>query len=55
MDNIGYKRYSGEIQILRKDFPRDDRVNVIGRVNKDYFDILNCVKNKSKIRFIWSF
>lgn len=32
MDNIGYKRYSGEIQILRNSFPQDDRVNVIGNV-----------------------
>lgn len=52
MDNIGYKRYSGEIQILRQSFPQDDRVNVIGTVDKDYFNIMNCVKNGNKIRFI---
>lgn len=52
MDNILYKRYSGEIQILRKYLPQDDRVNVIGKVFDDYIDIMDCIKNKEKIRFI---
>ena len=51
MDNIKYKRYSGEIQILRKDLPQDDRVNVIGKVQDDYLDIMECIKNRDKIRF----
>lgn len=52
MDNIGYKRYSGEIQIPRKDLPQDDRVNVIGSVNEAYFNIMECIKNGDKIRFL---
>ncbi|HSH36027.1 MAG TPA: MupG family TIM beta-alpha barrel fold protein, partial [Schnuerera sp.] len=52
MDNIGYKRYSGEIQILRQGFPQDDRVNVIGKLKNEYLDIINCIKNRDKIRFI---
>lgn len=32
IDNSEYGRYSGEVQILRQDFPADSRVNVIGRV-----------------------
>lgn len=52
MDNIGYKRYSGEIQILRRLLPQDNRVNVIGKVVDDYLGIMNCIKNKEKIRFI---
>ncbi|MCR1900295.1 MupG family TIM beta-alpha barrel fold protein [Irregularibacter muris] len=52
MDNVGYKRYSGEIQILRQSFPQDSRVNVIGRIDNDYLDIMQCVKNREKIRFI---
>src|SRR5699024_9780052 len=42
MDNAGYKRYSGEIQILRKDLPQDNRVNVIGSLDNGYLDIMNC-------------
>lgn len=52
MDNIGYKRYSGEIQILRKELPQDRRVNVIGKVEEDYLDLLEVIKNRDKIRFI---
>lgn len=52
MDNVNYKRYSGEIQILRKSLPQDDRVNLIGRVNQEYLGIMDCIKNKKKIRFI---
>ncbi|GFN34602.1 MupG family TIM beta-alpha barrel fold protein [Tepidimicrobium xylanilyticum] len=52
MDNIKYKRYSGEIQILRQNFSRDDRVNVIGKVHDDYLDIMECIKNRDKIKFI---
>lgn len=52
MDNIAYQRYSGEIQILRKDLPQDDRVNVIGYLDEAYFDIMECIRNGDKIRFI---
>lgn len=30
IDNEGYKRYEGELQILKKDFESDERVNVVG-------------------------
>lgn len=52
MDNILYGRYSGEIQILRHNLPQDDRVNVIGKIETEYQDIINCVKNGKKIKFI---
>lgn len=52
MDNVNYKRYSGEIQILRKSLPQDNRVNIIGRVKENYLDIMDCIKNKDWIRFI---
>ena len=52
MDNIGYKRYSGEIQILKKDFPADSRVNVIGSVSEKYLLLLDAASNGSKIRFV---
>ncbi|NLY45383.1 MAG: DUF871 domain-containing protein [Tissierella sp.] len=51
MDNIGYKRYSGEIQILRRRFPQDDRVNVIGKLNSNYLSLMDCAKNGGQIRF----
>ena len=35
IDNQLYKRYSGEMQVLLNDFEADERVNVIGYVNKE--------------------
>ena len=49
MDNADYKRYSGEIQILRTDFGADSRVNVIGHVLHPYLGLLSLIPNDSKI------
>ncbi|WP_067841469.1 MupG family TIM beta-alpha barrel fold protein [Amphibacillus sediminis] len=52
MDNERYKRYSGEIQIMRRDYQQDDRVNVIGKIVKPYLPIVDCIKNGDRIKFI---
>ncbi|WP_440894697.1 MupG family TIM beta-alpha barrel fold protein [Amphibacillus sp. Q70] len=52
MDNLHYQRYSGEIQILREDYPEDWRVNVIGEVSPDYLSIVDMIKNGDQIQFI---
>lgn len=44
IDNELYGRYSGEIQMLREDFPGDEWVNVIGRVAERYLPLLDCIK-----------
>lgn len=44
VDNDLYGRYSGEIQLLRDDFPGDERVNVIGHVAEKYLPLLDCIK-----------
>ena len=49
IDNYLYKRYSGEIQILRKDLPKDDRVNVIGYIPERYHLLLENIPNYGKI------
>lgn len=51
IDNYLYKRYSGEIQIIRKDLPKDDRVNVIGYIPERYHMLLGNIPNYAKIRF----
>lgn len=51
IDNVGYKRYSGEIQIIRESLPSDDRVNVIGFIPEKYHLLLDCIANGRKIRF----
>lgn len=52
MDNELYKRYSGEVQILRSDFKEDERVNIIGEVSDEYLDVPDLIPNGSKIRLI---
>ena len=50
IDNKNYGRYSGEVQILRETFERDDRVNVIGQVDPCYHSLLKNIPNGAKIR-----
>lgn len=43
MDNSLYSRYSGELQLVLRDLPRDERVNVIGRVEPSYLLLADCI------------
>lgn len=43
MDNEGYLRYCGEVMICRKDYPRDERVNVIGRIREEDLPVLDLI------------
>lgn len=52
VDNMLYGRYSGELQIIRTDYPADERVNVIGKVDEKYLPLIDCVPNGSKIRLV---
>ena len=52
MDNVGYGRYSGEIQLMRQDFPADEKVNVIGEVPPAYHLLLDCIRRGSTFRMV---
>lgn len=52
IDNIGYGRYSGEIQVTRADFAADEKVNVIGSVSEKHLLLLDCVRRGAKLRFV---
>ena len=54
MDNIGYGRYSGEIQLVRADLPADEKVNVIGEVPAEYDLLLDCIKRGKTFRMVKS-
>ena len=43
VDNVLYKRYCGEIQIMKENYPQDERVNVIGKVKDDYLGLLKMI------------
>lgn len=51
VDNVNFKRYKGEICIVLKDLPLDERVNVIGRLHTTEF-LLTSVINKNSFRII---
>ena len=52
IDNKNYLRYSGEIQIMKKDFIKDDRVNVIGRIKDEYLEELDYIEAGNRFRFV---
>lgn len=51
IDNIGFKRYSGELQICMADLPRDDRVNVVGYIQGEEQTIADLIKPGTRFRF----
>lgn len=43
LDNSRYSRYSGELQLVLRDLPADERVNVIGHVETPYLLLADCI------------
>ena len=43
IDNSRYGRYAGELQIVLKDLPADEKVNVVGRVVTTDLCLLECI------------
>lgn len=52
MDNKLYGRYSGEIQMIRGEFPADDRVNVIGHVPENAWLLMECIAGGRKFTLV---
>lgn len=52
MDNAGYKRYSGELQLVRQSLPEDSRVNVIGQVSPRHVSVIDCVRRGAGFQLI---
>ena len=52
IDNKHYLRYSGEIQIMKKNYKQSDKINVIGNVVDIYFPLLELIKPKDKFMLI---
>lgn len=43
LDNYGYLRYMGELQLAKVDLPANEKVNVVARVNDASLDLIDCV------------
>lgn len=52
MDNFLFGRYGGEVQLLKRDFEMDARVNVIGYIHPEFIALLDYVDGDTKIKFI---
>lgn len=45
-------RYSGEIQLTKKDFPMDARTNVLGFIHPDYVELVDYIDRDTQIKFV---
>ena len=52
IDNEKYGRYTGEVQLIRKDLPADDRVNVIGQVVPEAGLLLPLIRGGQKFTLV---
>ena len=52
IDNKDYLRYSGELQILKKTLPPDNRVNVVGNIYADDLVLLKYIDDETKFKLI---
>lgn len=52
IDNKDYLRYCGELQVCKKDLPKDKRVNVLGKVIDEEVFLLDYIEDETKFRFI---
>lgn len=51
LDNEGYLRYMGELQICKKELPRDERVNVIAVVEEEELFLLDYIEDEIRFKF----
>lgn len=52
IENMLSGRYSGEIQICKKDFPMDARTNVLGFIHPDFVELVDYIDRETKIKFV---
>ncbi len=52
IDNEGYQRYAGELQITLCDLPADERVSVVGRVVQEDWPLVDLVEPGGKFRLV---
>lgn len=53
VDNELYKRYMGELQIIKRDLPPDERVNVIAKISDDELFMLKYICSETNFSFVF--
>ena len=51
IDNYGFKRYSGELNICLIDMPQDERVNVVGHIPEEEHMLVDLIRQGTKFKF----
>lgn len=52
MDNADYGRYSGEVQLVRRDLPADPKVNVVGTVSERHLLLADGIRNGARFSLV---
>jgi len=52
IDNSGYGRYMGELQLVTHDMPVDERVNVVAQIVPEEIFLLDCIKPGQAFAFV---
>lgn len=52
IDNEGYKRYMGELQITKRDLSANENVNVLGKIINEDKDLINFIKGRVRFKLI---
>ena len=50
ISNERYLRYEGELEIVRRDLPEDERVNVVGRIVPDDLKYIPFIQKEMGVR-----
>ena len=52
LDNIDYRRYAGELQIIKRPQPADPRTNVIAHIREEERFLLPCIRPGARFRIL---
>ncbi|WP_321384878.1 MupG family TIM beta-alpha barrel fold protein [uncultured Enterococcus sp.] len=52
VDNIGYGRYMGEIQITKRDLPRNEKINVVSKIVNEDRALIQAIKGGARFKLV---
>lgn len=52
LSNTDFKRYMGQVEIVKKEIPKDERVNIIGEISDTDIPLLKYIKRGRKFKIV---
>ncbi|WP_086347357.1 DUF871 domain-containing protein [Candidatus Enterococcus clewellii] len=52
VDNVGYSRYMGEIQVVKNVLPKDEKVNVVSEIVKEDLMLIQAITGGTKFKLV---